>query len=612
MGSVWQMVDPDDFDSVRFDCNDGTNCTVAGGARLGVARRSSDLLSPANRDGDRESSGKYGRKVALVPMNLKATTADGLVTLARALGTELRRGGVMKFRAEDATELEFYDFYSCDVPDLYNNELPFFHASTGIGGTYSATVIVELPHHPTPRLALVEGTPTALDNSSGGGALFVNNPGNVAGETITSIVPDANLGGFILGIRDKGNLTEFAELYSRDATTFTDLSSDSALDVDKIVTDFADASFHKLYRSQRPVVDPTAAEGSFRAILTYQQEGGTSDNESKFRLQMRFAFADTEILQGVRERIEVDWRDVVNDGKAYVDLGLIDVPAGVDTIIIDVWGKRLSGDHELACFKIDLIPADTHFLVGSTFRKGEWGRLVWDHDELTGDGDIRKSRYRLNEQNEVAHTDPQPFVPGIHRGRVEFSIHEPEDDSITSGPNPTEKEIARFRLVEDPTYIGTVRARRKLFNRKNVQVLEKGTRTVLAEVDGGDAGVDFWWEVEQTAATLDGRKVFVHEIVHSFLPAIASTDTLVLDAMTSESNVESSTATAFTFLVESRLPLAPPGDSVWVFLFFGLPTDQGFEEIHPEGNSPLAGRAGLATASLSANVQVDVVPRVTH
>jgi hypothetical protein len=621
MGSTWQLIDPEDFTTVRFDLNDGVNTSMGAGARIGGARRTSDIISPPIHDGDMEGAGKYGRVVSLLPLNLQASSADALVTLARSLGSQLRRGGAIKVKAEDQTDPVVYDFYPCDVPDLFNDNLPFYQASTGVGGSYRARVIVELPHHPTPRLATVSGTPATLDNSTGGGDMVVNNPGNVAGETKVSIDPAANLGGFILGIREKGNLTEFRTLYSRDATSWTELASDCSLTMvggeDAVVCDFTDTTFHKLFRDARSVTDPIAAQGVFRAILRYQQTGGTTDNESEFSIQARYAFSDTEVLQGVLAKEVLDWRDVSTDGATYWDLGLVEVPAGVDTIIIDLWGRRREGDHDLACFKIDLVPADYYFAVGSTFRKSEWGHRFFPGRALDGTGDVRKERYRLNANGEIGHTDAEVLPAGIHRVRGRFIIHEPEDDSITSGANPTVKEIARLKVIADPEGTPTTRARRKVRNRRNNQVTRL-TKGALFEVTSADvtAGMEFWFEAEHTAADEDGRRVLIPWFRSSFLQAVSSSDTLVIDnhpdPLQKDSRVESASATAFSFVVENELPLAPPGDSVWVFLWFGLPTDQGFEEIHPDGNTPLAGPAGLATGSLACDVTVDRIPRVTH
>lgn len=586
------------------------------------APRRSVSLGVVTRDGDQVAAQSHGNAPLRYRIGYKGDPAGDVTQIVddlRALATALRRSRVLAWQIAGEAEPLFYDFSGYRIPHyLRGQRRGLYQAARKL--IDSDGFALEFDAYPWPRPARVDGAPVDLDNDVGNQEMLVTNLGNQTGETRTTITPNAGaaLAWLALGIRSKGDLTEFRSLYARGSADWV-LKRDTAIEAvagasggDAASTDFTTETRERRFRDNRDVTDPTAVEGTFHAFLRCKAHGGTPGT-SEFEVQLKHGFAVTEIAQEVGPRLSMDWRNVDTPEWIWFDLGDIQVPAGVGRLVFDLYAARLSGDQEMAWDQIVLVPADEYLSIGGVpgYRMGKWGRILYEPDELLGTGTLRQGTYRLNDENELAHTPATDLVAGIYEARIDAGLFEPDDGDIEDGPNPTAKELGRLRVVADPAGTADVRATLVLRNQKNRRETTRKKRLYF-EVTNADviAGTEFWVEVEQTATQLTGRAIRIKRLRLSYMPTITADDALVLESsvtpLLQTAHVESATVTAFSFPLENEPPWAPPDDSVWVALWGDAPVDQGFGDIDERGPVP---RAILLR---SCSVQVDVTERVSH
>lgn len=587
-------------------------------------------------DGDFRTGYGYGDAVLAMRIGLKNLATEDALAAARDLATALHRKGVLAFQLKGTEDVEYFDYRASPLGELIDGRTGGIYQLVK-WLTHAEGMELNLAAYPWPRLAPVDGLVDAdgvrlesvtIDNSATGRHFTIDNPGNKPAEVIVTVTPDSGLlAGTGYAIRDHGNLTEFGTIYGKASADASVLNSDDApakyhdTTVEAVtdatggqaqVIDFATwESMARRFRDPRTVVDATALAG------VYKVKGRIAQLEvadrSKFRVRLLHGFTNDDYLQEAGPRIDLDFRDVDTENFSLIDLGYVVVPEGATKVVLDLWAARLDGDSKLAVDQLELLPADflnVHAVSVPGHRMGKQSRTVFDADELTGTGRLRKGAYQLNENGEIARTTPAAgfqLTAGVHCVELDYALREPDDPALTDDPNPTEKEIGKLRVIEDPTGAATVVKSIVLRCRKNAQWTRR-TRKLFFNVTPGDeaANKEYRFEVEFTAATESGRRIDVNEMEHSFVAAITEDRPLVIDSWLRYAYAADAGAPGFSVNHENEFPLAPPGRSTWVMPQITLPTDPGYDDL--DDREPV----GRDELTQSAAVAVTLIPRRSH
>lgn len=573
---------------------------------LGAPRRSLSLASLI-RDGSRQAGQSHDNAPLTYRLGFKGdpdSDFSQIVAAARELSEALLAGGVLAWQVPGMTEPLFYDFEPSGVPN-------HFHGQTG--GLYRLArklldvdgLEVVFDAYPWPRLPEATDTGDVSNNTLAQHTTVVST-GNVSGEARHRIAPDGDFMGWLaVGIKARGNISEWATWYARDASTWV-LHTDAdpvvdteAMNDEAVEVDFADAEFNAWrFRDPRTVTDPTAVEGKHRVWVRARAAG--SGERSLFRVQPRLGFATTDLVQKVGQRWPMDWRNVPVGQLEYIwfDCGLVSIPAGVGVTNIDIWAERLEGEQSLRFDQVVLMPADEYEAVGAVpgFRMGRWGKQEWNAEELDGTGVLRDGTYRLNADGEKAFTPDVLLPAGVHAAKFRGVMREPKDPTITEGPNPTSNVLGKVSVIAtDSMAVETVRAVMNIRNHKNRQQ-DRRVKELQFEVTGADVadGTVFRVEVEQTADTLEGRAIRVIELEASMVPTVPEGDVIVLHndvrANKGRAYVESSSVSVFSFPLENELLWQPKGTAGYVWLLGDIPQHEGYGEIDDRGPVALAVR----------------------
>lgn len=594
---------------------------VDGGGAINVADDvfEETVLATANVDGDRQAATRRRSRWLEVPLVYRGLTGQAIQDL-RSLASAVAGGGILVLHYEGHDEPEFWDFY----------DSPFAEALTGTPrDLYRLTRLLQnergwrlrLKCYPWPRSAAITLDAQTVTNDVDLRHINVSNPGNVPSECRLEVtLAGGTIAELRYGIRDEGNLTEYAEKYSHPLSTATlkvDTSAVAVTDAhndEAAVVDFStDEGMARRVRLSFTLDDSTAMDRLHKMILRYKARGGTAGT-SRFKIQPRYGFTADDLVMQARDRIEFDWRDVDTPNFIESNLGNIKVPVGATRIIIEIWAARLSGDQNLALDMLTLMPCIRQFTKVGTpgWRMGQWGHEKFDADELDGTGALRRGTYRLNDTGEVAF----PITPGdngfqlpagIHHVGVEAMLREYEDNAITSGPNPPSIVLGELQVIEEWT--SNVRKRIKL-RTKDDRLWTRRNREVTFAVTSAEAAANrkFIYQVEFTAAPAAGRAIRVEAFTHRFLEALSTDIALVIDSKIRRcyGMDTSNGATVFSCIHENDLPLCPPGDSVWPFALYDPPADPGYLDL--DRREPTA----RCERDREASIVVKIWPRHSH
>lgn len=566
------------------------------------------LLGAYGTDGDYLAARRHGNGTLTFRLMYKHPSVDAVRAAVRLLGEALDRHGVLVYQLKGTADPLYFDFVPSQIPQfLRGGEKGLERLTRAIQSPQG--LVVAISAHPFPRGERQTGTPEDLTNEAGNRHVLIVNPGNRPSEVQVRATPqdaDARVAHVRYGIRSHGNLTEFLTLYSvnsADADAKVDTAVVTISSVDAMVTDFAtnDAMTRRV-RDVRTATDPTAIEGTFRLMARLRAHGGTAGT-TRHRVQGRYGVTSQDVTPIVLRSVRLDWRDIASPDYVDVDLGLVQVPKGATTLALEFWAERLVGDQNLALQQLFLVPADEHQAIVAVpgFRLGAWGQTRYKADELAGTGELVADAFVLNENDEIARQKPTAgtqLSEGVHAVSAIVAIREPNDAEAT---------IGKLEIVEDPTGADVTIKELALRNKQNRRITRR-ERTIYWAVSAADviANKRYRFQVRQSSATANKRRIRVLELVHRFLETIGQDRTLVLDSMRREAYVENAGVPDFSAVHENELPRLKPGSSAIVFSFLDAPVDPGYDDA--DDREPL----GRSILTRSVSVSVDVWPRYTH
>lgn len=604
----------DDLVTVRLDLNGlfaGTTGFRLAWIREGETNQRLDVLTSDTAPGGALASATP--ELTEMALGLKSAEAslDALLALMRSLGTELERGGVIEYRSRTTTVSKFYRFLPATIPALLHGDkhdritIAQFRDERGFE--------VSLLRQPFAFRTTQAGAATAVANAGTARHLLVANPGNVDSPAKLTATPEAGaeIGAVTVAIRSKGNLTGFASIYSKEAeagSMFSDTAA--AADADASGGNVALCTFATIqtlarrWKSTWTHADPKSLEGKHTIMCRYKLTGTTL---GQLKLQLRHGGIDINPLPKTGEIIDLDWSDVGVSRFVTVALGDVVVPPGSDTLVAEIWAQQVTGDFDLSIDDVWLVPSDEQVVTFSVpgQRLGEWGAERWTGDELEGTGHVVEERYWLNAQGEIARIPP---VGGIG---LPAGVHIFEFVGIVRNPARVREIIGKLSLVSDPSGLATELAATQLRSKKNrlfTRIRRRNRKRVKYTVGAAEAdgAVMFQPRVIQTAATLQGRRIAVGAIRHSFLKAFTDGTPLVVDTAKRKAYGATAGEAVFPAIMEGDFPVAPGGDSLWLFVFHDLTPEIGYDELDPREPSL------KAISGRDATVKVDVIPQVTH
>jgi hypothetical protein len=546
---------------------------------------------------------------------------DTVVARVRDLASAIDQSRVLVYQIAGSAEVEYWDIDPSTYPELLRGqERGLFRIARLLLDTGLPMRVAAYPH---PRTAPVVSDWIAFSN--GDRAMALNNPGNKRSEAKLEFVPDSgSLCAVRFGLRSLGNLTEYPDHLSAplaDATLGTDAAAtvtadSSGVGGDAVLVDFSgQETMAKRVRVEETFTDPTSMEGTHMLYLRHKIVD--NGDPSKFRARIRYGFITADMVMEATEVVDLDWQDIATPNFVEQEMGQITIPRGATGITYDVYAERRNGDSDLVLDIVPFDPADYyHSYVGVPgFRDGSWHQETYDADELDGTGKLKRGTYRLNELNEYAIVKSTvagtgfAWPAGVHEVRADVTVLEPTDALLDEDdePNPDITVVGEL-IVERDTGGGFVDWKSvKLRNRKNQTEtrLDKGLRCSVSAADV-TALYKYRIRVEQTAATLDGRAIRIHDATHRFTEAITTDLPAVLDSYERTAQAEDTGAIAFPLIQENGPLMLPPGDSVLVATMIDLPSDPGYDSI--DELEPL----GRVVLSRSGTFRYTVIPRWSH
>lgn len=521
--------------------------------------------------------------------------------------------GVLVIQIKGKEEPLYYDFDRSELPQQLDGQSEPWVTVTDFLVAPENVVLQLNVNQPWPRSAPVTLGPFSVTNEVGSRTALITNPGNRPSEVQAIYSPTA---GSVIGWRHSfattGNLTERATHISTalaGATMKQDTASEAETGAEggnAAVTDFTGPEFAPRVRQPYTITDPTAMVGVHKVWVRVKKVDGTTD-EAEFAAQVFAGFSDDPMGQ-VRAHKRRKTIDLSDPGAAWTEvfMGYVIVPKGTLSMNLDIWAERLDGDWSLAWDQIILEPADYFWACfGSPgFRLGEWGRRRYPADELDGTGTLKRLVYRLDEDGEIARTDPTAgfaLEAGNYEGVFPVSLRNPTDAKVVLGeaqviknPSGTPSTKAKVRL-RTTKRLRTERRRRVFFN---VSAVEEA------------AGDKFRPQVEQTASTLGGRRIGVKSILLRYLRGVTSDEEARVDSniwtRTSQAHDVTTGAPLFGMPHEGWLPKLPPGNALAVVSSIDAPTDAGWDSVDEE--EPVA----PSTLTRETEVTYIVTPRYGH
>lgn len=578
-------------------------------------------LASEGFDGDQYATGRQRSRILSWPLShSRDSSIDDIIGDIRDLAEALDRSNVLIYQPVGSAEVLYWDIDPNGYPEyLRGQERGLFRVAKAL---LDRDIPLQFKAHPHPRTAPVVSDWIEFDNAAR--AIELNNPGNKKSEVKLEFKPDSgSLCGVRIGLRALGNLTEYpdhlgAPLADASATLKTDaadltIADSSGASLEAVAVDFVtQETMARRVRVEETFTDPTSMEGTHMLYLRHMIVD--NGDPSKFRGLIRYGFTDADMVMERTERVDLDWRDISTPNFVEQEMGLITIPKGATQIVYDVYIERVNGDSDIVLDFVPFDPADYyHSYIGIPgFREGSWHHETFEADELDGDGTLKRGTYRLNEINEYGRTFPTAgfaWPAGVHEVRADVTVVEPYDSTVDEDvtPNPTEKEIGKL-IVERDTGGGFADWKSiKLRNRKN-QTEVRLDRGFRVSVSAGDVSSNYKYriKVEQTAATLDGRAIRIHDLTHRFAEAITTDLPAVIDSYERTAQAEADDATAFPLIPENGPLLLPPGDSVLVATMIDLPSDPGYDSIDELES------LGRVVLSRSGTLRYTVIPRWSH
>lgn len=603
------LIEIDLNETEREGCESGW--TVTEGDVDVVMNPISESIHAPGYNGDAQASFDFGNSFLRFKLAYSNATPDVVRPRLAALSQALQRDtGVIALSYKGETELLYYDYVKSTIPQLLHGQRRGLWKVTK--ALLAEGIPIDIEVKPWPRIDRVNGTDDTMGTTPLTRAITLNNPGDFPSEMQLNITPDQatdSLGQVLMGIRTHGDLTEWKAIAAIACSTM-DPKIDTALDTsivgaqntDALVTDFT--TQEDLARRVREELSfsPGVLDGTHEYVLRYKINGGAGTDNGLFNIQLRYGFFDGEQLPNVGDIIPQDWDNIGADpGFTEVPLGRITVPEGAELLIMEIWASRESGDTSLAFDMRTLVPADYWSAYASPpgWRIGEWGEEIFDADVLEGTGALVRSTYRLNADDEIAHPKPasttgRELVAGLHAFEFRGSVREPTLARVTVG---------MMEVLEAPsTVLEDLKIKSRASQLFTVFKKNKVLHWTISAVDA--AAEKYIMRVRQDVATLEGRRIQIAYLIHSFVQGITDEMRLEIDSFNRRTVVESNDVRRFDVLLENDPPMAPPGDFGLVVIAGYLPVDAGYKDIDE--------RYAMARSIVGATstVSVDIWPRV--
>lgn len=577
--------------------------------------------------GDMQAAHGYAAGTFSFRLFWKGVVVSDLYAQVLALSTLCDNGGVLGWQPKGLDAVRYIDFDSSGWPQIFAGQTQQLYRVTGLL-TSPDGMLMQIITAPFMRLAPVTIEPVSLSNNISDRELIVVNPGNRPSPVRWEVAPThGTLAEVRFSVRDRGNLTEYATKYSFDPSTGTNYldTSDTTVfsnyyidddDLTEAGTDGVEITFAaaednwRRFRKVINISDPTTLQGRHRLFVVMRADGDPTneDDRSEFKVQARYGYTDADLALTALPQQYSDWRDIDHPHLVCVDLGDI-IVGRVEQLVIDFYASRLSGNQHLVVTQLLVMPTtwQTTVLGVPGWRAGSWGHEKWDAEELVGTGVFRRQTYRLNNNGEEASARPirgRELPVGNHKVTCDVTLKEPDDNS-------DRRVMARFQIIEDPDVDGNgaVRKEIRLWTHRNMEHTRKA-RSFHFNVTAADAAANrkFGIRIRHAAANQPGRGTYVHTIHHSFLEGVSRETPLTVDgyARRAYAHPLGINAEIFGIALEGDPPLAPPGNSAWVWDFRSTVGDPGYQDIDP--------REPLAPIKHNRPVTVSgiIVPRVTH
>ena len=609
--------------AVRLDLNDPSGWLIEHGLDTGMGDISQSFLTQEGVDGGVLARSERPHRTMVLPLRLSRQASwTAMRDLWLDLGTELNREiNCLEFIPDPTDDPYYITTYRSEIPSLFRGQ----SLETVARRLQDIGMPVTIRRDPYSERGSTAGTPTARTNAILSRHLDVSNPGNAPGLSKLTFTPEngARFGGVRVGVRSTGNLTEFATLYGVELesgslgvdTTSTVVAGSSGGSAAR-VSFSTNETLERRVRIEQTPTDDTALQGTFTNTIRLKPSAA-----DVFRIQLRWGLSDVDPVPFTNEVIELDFSDVDTFDWVSVDLGTITVGEGSTFLVREVHVRRVSGSGTLDLDTLHLHGAEQTaiYSVPGT-RHGDASKERWRGDELIqgptvsdspaeSAGSIKENRARVNAENEVMAIPPsggKTWVAGVHKASVDCLVF--IDDASKSSAT----KVGELQVIANDAGAGAWQVRKKvnLKSRKNRTKINR-KRSFTFTVTDADvaASTKFVIRVKQTESTASGRKIEVEELGHSFTRSVADTQKMVIDGTTNPPRMYVADSTGgFLFpLNHEGTPFltVPPGDSVWTFEPYDLPTDPGYDDIDTRG---MLLRHVLAR---SVTCQVDVVRRDT-
>lgn len=587
---TFRIVD-DDLTTVLLDLNDqnGTSGTLPTG--ITTAARELRLRTPP-REATRYASKAYPGGITAVSqdglvvsdwrqviLSDATTDIDDLRAFMMDVDQYLREGRIIEVLFTGSATTHYIRLHPSESGGLFGDEAEdTFRAITS--GQYPQGIPISVVRDPyLERATSTLASAVAIDNGVLAGELAITNPGNALSPLKVSVkvaAAGAKTSQCYIGLRSKGDLTEFRTLYQ-----------------------YAPAGPVALQtywqRIHRKVITPTATDAISGRFLVLQQM--TLDAADSYEFQVRFASADQNPAGGEADVVPIDNSDYSAwTEPAVVPLGYVTFEETGQALVIEVWA-RSDAAGAVTWGNVKLMPADERLVIVSSpgQRQGRFGLQTWFGDNLTLSGATLDDEDNaiLDALNDYAETEATVLPAGEYT--VEFK-------GTARNTQRTNQVLGELRIYEDAAQIAASKIRAK---RGQVSTTYGGDspKRVRFTANGTSA---YKARVIQTAATQTYWEIKLVRLRRWFVPTVASSRQFVVDSPGRAAYIADNAGVRFWPAQVQGYLDAPPGDSVLVFDLGDVPAQAALSDADPRG--PLAS----SITARAATVTVEARPMDTH
>ncbi len=589
---TFEIVDKNNVATLLVDLNDtdGTSGTLPTGV-TSIVRELSLGNSPLQGEHISAPGGIGGISVdvrdQLVAMhwnqallNPEATPYDDLRTAARKIVRRLREGHIIKIIFSGSAVTQFVRLEpSIAGGALFEDPDDLFRGLTS--GNYPDGIPIEVWRQPQIELASANLlSAAAISNANlAGDELANNSTANMRSPAKISVkvAAAAEVAQVILGVRSKGNLTEFRTLYQFVPTTPAAITTAWALIWSKVITP----------------TDVQALAGRFRLFA-----GVKPDAAVVYHFSLRWATADIQPAGNVAEEVVLDLSDYGGGFSEFADveLGSVDFPSTAEKLRLELWA-RVESAGSATWDQVTLVPADERFcIVRSPGLVNEFARLGIRGDEMTLSGATTNDDgvATLDALNDFAETPAETLSAGIYIWQFLGKVR---------NKDKTRVKVGEFQIFEAAVAVATI----DLFAKKGRIFTSYGNKRVKRIVFKATGAAAYKARVTYTAATSTKLDIRVRKIVRSFIPIVGNNRQFVLDGPNRTAYIaDSAGKRLWPADVEGGLPDLAPDSSVIIARLGDASTAARFLDADDRG--PLT----MAVPDRAATLTVDVVPYGTH